>query len=126
MTVAVLAAAAVAPAAAQGGPSDDRGSGNQIVLHRDGERAVPFEAVVGGGQPALPRDGSQAVPFVAEVGPQTGPADPGFQWGDALIGAGFACALMMLSAGALRALRRHRPGPGPIGQREAPTRAAAH
>jgi hypothetical protein len=131
-----VAAVALVPATALGAspaaqeravPASEPADGGQVVLRRDGERATAFEAVAGGGnQPGLHRDGSEAVPFVAEVGPQATPADPGFDWGAALIGAGTACALMLLGAGALAALRGSRPALRSIGRGESGPRATAH
>lgn len=123
MTAAILMGAAaiapVGPAAAQSamsaapdqaGATITRASHDQILLRRNGDRAVPFDPVVGASEaPALRRDGSAAVPFVAEVGPQAGPADSGFDWGDAMIGAGTACGLMLLASGALMLARRIQP-----------------
>jgi hypothetical protein len=103
MTVAILIGALIAPVA-QAAPKD------QILLHRDGDRAVPFDSVVGVGEvPALRRVGSAAVPFVADIGPQTGPADSGFHWRDAMVGAGAACGLMLLGVGSVVLARRLQP-----------------
>ncbi len=121
-TVAILVGAAIAPvvpaAAQNAGPAapDQVGSAvetahhDQIVLRRDGESAVPFDPVIGtGDEPALRRDGSKAEPFVAEVGPQAGATGDGFDWGDAMVGAGIAYGLMLLAAGALLLIRRRIP-----------------
>jgi hypothetical protein len=95
--------AAIGPLASAEGARDD-----QVVLHRDGSKAVPFDPVVGGGNdPVLHRDGSKAVPFVAATSPQTGSADSGFDSGDAMIAAS-ACGLMLLGFGALLLVRRSR------------------
>jgi hypothetical protein len=125
-TVAILLGAAialVAPAAAQNGPvgaSDQAGSpteradGDQIVLRRDGDRAVPFDPVVGdGNELVLRRDGSKAVPFVAEVGADAGPASSGFDRGNAILVGGSALGLILLATGALLLVRRGRSGVQP-------------
>jgi hypothetical protein len=126
-TVAILLGAAIAlaaPAAAQNGPGGapdqagspaERADGDQIVLRRDGDRAVPFDPVIGnGGELVLRRDGSNAVPFVAEVGPQTDPASSGFDWSNAMLVGGSALGLMLLGAGTLLlVLRRGRSGVRP-------------
>ena len=63
-----------------------------VVLHRDGSKAVPFRAypVASGSshQVALHRDGSKADPFVADLAPTGAPAGDGFDWGDAAVGLG--------------------------------------
>ncbi len=135
MTVAILMGAVIAPvvpAAAQStmsaapdqvGATIARASHDQILLRRDGEGAVPFDPVVGASEePVLRRDGSGAVPFVADLSPQAGPADSGFDWGDAMIGAGTACGLMLLGAGALVLARRIQPR---MRHGDTPTRVAA-
>ncbi len=95
---AILLGAAIAPvtpAMAQvgGATTQDRGGAqaraadhDQIVLRRDGDRAVPFE-----------------------VGTPAARADEGFHWGDALIGAAGGYALVVLASGALVLIRRRRP-----------------
>ena len=122
MTAAILVGAALAlviPAAAQSDPADvpdQAGSPmkeahrDQIVLRRDGDKAVPFDPVIGaGGELALRRDGSKAVPFVAETGSQASPSSSGFDWGGAVMVGGSAVGLMLLGAGALVLVRRGRP-----------------
>jgi uncharacterized iron-regulated membrane protein len=119
-TVSILVGAAivtVSSAAAQNGgpPAQDPASaarertrGDQIVLRRDGDRAVPFDPVVGA--PALRRDGSLAEPFLAQVGPRaTVPAGDGFDWRDAAIGAAGAYVLILVASGAVVLIRRRRP-----------------
>ncbi|HEX5955710.1 MAG TPA: hypothetical protein VFY37_07220 [Solirubrobacterales bacterium] len=110
------AIATVAPAAAQnGGPpaqdsaaASERAHGDQIALRRDGDRAVPFDPVVGA--PLLRRNGSVAEPFLAQVGPPAAPrAADGFDWGDAAIGAAGAYVLILLASGAVVLIRRRRP-----------------
>ena len=44
----------------------------------------------------------------ASAAPSAPVAEPGFSWGDAMIGAGLLAALLALSAGVVR-MRRHRP-----------------
>ena len=81
---------------------------DQAVLRRDGDRAVRFDPVIGArDQLVLRRDGSSAVPF--ELGPPAAPAHEGFHWGDALIGAVSACALILLGSAAFALIRRRRP-----------------
>jgi uncharacterized iron-regulated membrane protein len=128
-TVSILVGAAivsVAPAAAQNGgaPGPDsaatataRTQGDQTALRRDGDRAVPFDPVVGA--PLLRRNGSIAEPFLAQVGPPaTPPAVDGFDWGDAAIGAAGAYVLILLASGAVVLIRRRRP-PQRLAQRPA-------
>jgi uncharacterized iron-regulated membrane protein len=128
-TVSILVGAAivsVAPAAAQNGgaPGPDsvatataRTHGDQIALRRDGDRAVPFDPVVGA--PLLRRNGSIAEPFLAQVGPPlTVSAADGFDWGDAAIGAAGAYVLILLVSGAVVLIRRRRP-PQRLAQRPA-------
>jgi len=122
MTAAILVGAALAlviPAAAQSDPADvpdqagspmEEAHRDQIVLRRDGDKAVPFDPVIGaGGELALRRDGSKAVPFVAETGSQASPSSSGFDWGGAVMVGGSAVGLMLLGAGALVLVRRGRP-----------------
>ncbi len=121
-TVAILVVAAIAPVAAAVGQTGDpatgdragspepSGSGERVVLRRDGERAVPFDSQIENGDaPVLRRDGSQALPFAAVVGAQGGVAEDGFDWGDAAIGAAGAVGLMLLASVARAAARRRRP-----------------
>jgi len=128
-TVSILVGAAivsVAPAAAQNGgaPGPDSAStaaartqGDQITLRRDGDRAVPFDPVVGA--PILRRNGSIAEPFLAQVGPPAAPpAVDGFDWGDAAVGAVGAYVLILLASGAVVLIRRRRP-PQRLAQRPA-------
>jgi hypothetical protein len=108
-TVSILigvAIAPVAPAAAQSGPATPDRAGAAIErTHRD--------------QIVLRRDGSRAVPFVAQVGPPAAvPAEEGFDWGDAAIGAAGAYALILLASGAVVLIRRRRP-PRRLAQRPA-------
>ena len=96
------AIAPVAPAAAADGshaPRDNASAqvraadSDQIVLRRDGDRAVPFAIVA----PAAP-------------------SDYDFHERDALIGAAGACALTVLAAWAFALIRRRRP-PGRVARR---------
>lgn len=133
--MAILMAAAIAPVAPaaaqeaipaapdQAGSTVARAPQNEILLRRDGDRAVPVDPVVAASdQPALHRDGSAAVPFVAEVGRQTGLADSSFDWSAAMIGAGAAFALMLLGMGTFVLVRRSQPH---MRRGETPTRVVA-
>lgn len=121
--VAILIGAAIAPVVPAVGQTDatatrdragasaQRASGDPVVVRRDGDRAVPFDPdpVIGSGEASiLRRDGSQAVPFVAEVGRQAAPAEEGFDWGDAAIGAAGAVGLMLLASTARAVGQRRR------------------
>jgi hypothetical protein len=119
--VAILIGAAIAPVVPAVGQTDatatrdragasaQRASGDPVVLRRDGDRAVPVDPVIGSGEASiLPRDGSQAVPFVAEVGRQAAPAEEGFDWADAAIGAAGAVGLMLLASTARAVGQRRR------------------
>jgi hypothetical protein len=108
LLVFALAECAVAALAA---PAFGNGGGG-ITLHRDGSKAVPFVAHVGGrengssGVPVLHRDGSKVVPF-ADLQSKAHAATGEFDWAHAGIGAAFALALV--GAGTLVvASRRHR------------------
>ena len=120
--VAIMVGAAIIPVASAGAQNglaaapDRAGSAvetkhpDQLVLHRDPDRAVPFDPVIGtSGASVLRRDGSQAAPFVAEIGPTANSPGTGFDWGDALIGAGVAYAAILLATGAVVLIRRRRP-----------------
>jgi hypothetical protein len=127
-TVAILLGAAIAlsaPAVAnQPGSPAGKANHDQITLRRDGDRAVPFDPVVGpGGKLVLRRDGSKAEPFVAEVGTQAGHASSGFDRSQALIAGGGALGLILLGAGTLLLVRRSRSGRQPqIARGSRPTR----
>jgi uncharacterized iron-regulated membrane protein len=108
-TVSILvgvAIAPVAPAAAQDGTTTPDRAGAAVERpHRD--------------QVVTRRDGSRAVPFVAQVGPSAAvPAEEGFDWGDAAIGAAGAYVLILLASGAVVLIRRRRP-PRRLAQRPA-------
>ena len=83
-------------------------SGDNIVLRRDGSKAVPFErnpnptATARGDDIVLRRDGSKAVPFEPHRNPTetSAKATGGFDWGDAGLGAG-ALVVVLGAAGAL-------------------------
>jgi hypothetical protein len=80
---------AAAPAAAEpndGGATKARDNG-QIVLRRDGSKAVPF------------------VPYTRTSA--TAPRPDGFDWGDAAIGAGVA-SVMLVASGTVVLTRRRR------------------
>lgn len=112
---AVASLALAAPAAGDGGRANDGPVATavaphhgKVVLRRDGSKAVPFDSATRpADEPALRRDGSKAEPFIAEVDQKAGVANEGFNWGDAMVGAGGAFGLMLLTSGAL-VLVRHR------------------
>ena len=108
MMATVLAGAVLSPlASAAQGPAEA-----QVVLHRDGDRAVPFDPIIGpNAGPALRRDPSQAVPFAAPS-PQTSSAGSGLSSSDALIGAGLA-ALALAGLAVLLLSRRRAVSPAP-------------
>jgi hypothetical protein len=114
-----MAIAPVTPAAAQssgetspdgGGISVKDADHGQIVLRRVGERAVPFDPVVGPPERSvLRRDGSKAAPFISDRDPSTaGTGSDGFDWGDAAIGAAGAVVAMLLASTARAAAQRRR------------------
>jgi hypothetical protein len=131
-TVAILLGAAialVAPAIAdQAGAPTGRADHDQITLRRDGDRAVPFDPVVGpGGELVLRRDGSKAEPFVAEVGSQAGPSSSGLDRSEAMVVGGGALGLILLGAGALLLVGRGRSNSRPrLAHGSAPTRSQTH
>ena len=91
-----LAAASLAiPAAAAGYtvPGDPTGS----------SQGAPTHATTG---LVLHRDGSKAVPFVADVSAGDSSTGGGFDWGDALIGAGAAFGIAALGGAGLTLRRR--------------------
>ena len=75
-----------------------------VVLHRDGSKAVPFQANPAASEPyhrvALRRDGSKADPFIADVAPTATAAADKFDWGDAAVGAGAGVILALLGLAA--------------------------
>ena len=78
-----------------------------VVLHRDGSKAVPFRAypVASESSPGvdLRRDGSKAVPFVADLAPTGAPAADGFDWADAAVGVGAGMIVSLLGIAAVGA-----------------------
>ena len=83
------------------------GQGDDLTLRRDGSKAVPFVADLGG-QPGasskgivLRRVGSAAEPFVADLRSERPATADGFDLLDAAIGAG----VVLLAMGGTRALR---------------------
>ena len=62
----------------------------------------------------LHRDGSKAVPFVADVGARDATTGGGFDWGDALIGAGAALGIAALGGAGLTLRRRTAVGAGSV------------
>jgi hypothetical protein len=78
-----------------------------LVQHQGGSNAASDTTAL-----VLHRDGSKAEPFVADVSTPSVAATPGdgFDWGDAVIGAGAALGIIALGGAGLT-LRRHRPVP---------------
>ena len=78
-----------------------------VVLHRDGSKAVPFRAnpvaSESSRQVDLRRDGSKADPFVADLAPTGAPAADGFDWGDAAVGVGAGMIVSVLGLTAIGA-----------------------
>lgn len=83
-----------------------------VVLHRDGSKAVPFQANPAASQPyhrvVLRRDGSKADPFVANLAPTRTAAADGFDWGDAAVGAGAGLIVALLGVAATGAYAGRR------------------
>lgn len=79
-----------------------------VVLRRDGDSAVPFDAGIRAGrEPVLRRDGSKAVAFGTD---RPGiPGNDGFHWGDALVGATGSLGLIVLASVALLLITGRRP-----------------
>ena len=77
-----------------------------VILHRDGSKAVPFRAYPVASESshgvALRRDGSKADPFVA-VAPTGAPTADGFDWGDAAVGLGAGVIVAALGFAAIGA-----------------------
>jgi hypothetical protein len=95
----VLAAASLAiPAGAAGYavPADPTGPSNAATTHK-------ASGLV------LHRDGSKAVPFVADVSGRDAAPGGGFDWGDALIGAGAAALGIAAIGGVGLTMRRREP-----------------
>jgi len=102
-----LSAAAMAIPAGAAGRTDPGGVTAATVP------AAPT-AASSGDTTTLRRDGSKAVSFVADVTPTVATVDSGngFDWGDAMIGAGGAVALIaVIGAGGLTVLRRRHVEP---------------
>jgi hypothetical protein len=78
-----------------------------VMLHRDGSKAVPFRTypVASGSshQVDLRRDGSKADPFVADLAPTGVSAADGFDWGDAAVGLGAGVIVGVLGLAAIGA-----------------------
>jgi hypothetical protein len=83
-----------------------------VVLHRDGSKAVPFQANPSSSVPyhrvVLRRDGSKADPFVANLAPTRTAAADGFDWGDAAVGAGAGLIVALLGVAATGAYAGRR------------------
>lgn len=60
------------------------------------------------GDVVLHRDGSKAVPFVADVAPTGATAADGFDWGDAAVGGGAVMIVGLLGLAAIGAYGGHR------------------
>jgi hypothetical protein len=84
-----------------------RSTGDLVVLHRDGSKAVPFRAYPVASESShgvdLRRDGSKADPFVADLAPTGAPAADGFDWGDAAVGLGAGLIVGVLGLAAIGA-----------------------
>jgi MYXO-CTERM domain-containing protein len=95
-TVTILAVAAAAPVAGSAQEGEARSTDRATSGARAGDEVV------------LRRDGDRAVPFVPSLGP-AGTAKPdAFDWGDAAIGGGGALGLMALAMAAGAAVHRRR------------------
>ena len=105
LLIAVIAAALAVPTAAGAAPVDFAGPNGSAPQAGQGNGN-------GGGEQAvvLRRDGSKAEPFTANVGGTTVSTattiDDGFAWGDAAIGAGATAGLIAIAGGSALALRR--------------------
>jgi hypothetical protein len=102
LAIAVIAGVLAVPTAAGAAPVDLAGPGGPQTSDDNGAQGA--QTVV------LRRDGSKAEPFVANVGgsstASTAAADDGFAWGDAAIGAGATLGLIALAGGSALALRK--------------------
>jgi hypothetical protein len=103
LAIAVIAGALAVPAAAGAAPIDLAGPGGPQASDDNGAQSA--QTVV------LRRDGSKAEPFVANVGGSStastaATADDGFAWDDAAIGAGATLGLIALAGGSALALRK--------------------
>ena len=75
-----------------------------LIVHRDTQGTL-----------VLHRDGAKAVPFVADVGVSHPAASgDGFDWGDAMIGAGAVLGIAALGATGLTLRRRTAVGAGSV------------
>lgn len=101
------------------GPSDPVGSPAQAreqivlrLLRRDqAVQADQADPVAGAGDNlVLRRDGSKAVPFVAEIGSEADRASSGFDFGNAVVVVVIVLGLILLGTAALLLVRRGRPG----------------
>jgi hypothetical protein len=76
-----------------------------VVLHRDGSKAVPFRAYPVASESShrvvVRRDGSKADPFVADLAPTGAQATDGFDWGDAAVGLGAGMIVGVLGLAAI-------------------------
>jgi hypothetical protein len=85
------------------GPNPDT---QGLVLHRDTQGTL-----------VLHRDGSKAVPFVADTGASATTSSDGFDWGDAMIGAGAVLGIAALGAAGLTLRRRTAIGADSVAAR---------
>ena len=101
MAVPTIAAARTGPAGAIAGGALSTGA---ATVTQD---AAPAQAAPG---ITLHRDGSKAAPFVADVSATAPAADSGngFDWGDAMIGAGGAIVLIAVVGAGGRTVRSRR------------------
>jgi hypothetical protein len=104
-TMALVAPSALArPAGPAAGASLSQATPD-AVLHRDGSKAVPFQAHPVAPEPfqrlVLRRDGSKADPFVADLTPTGAQTADGFDWGDAAVGLGAGMIVGVLGLAAI-------------------------
>ena len=102
LAAALATMALVAPTALASATTPATGD---VVLHRDGSKAVPFQAYPVASESSHPvvlhRDGSKADPFVADLAPTGAPAADGFDWGDAAVGLGAGLIVGVLGLAAI-------------------------
>ena len=115
----IAAAALVVPAAAAGYAAP----GDSATFTRQGPNPGTQAAVTVAnpgpnpdtqGALVLHRDGSKAVPFVANVSVDHATSGDGFDWGDAMIGAGAVLGIAALGAAGLTLRRRTAVGASSI------------
>lgn len=92
-----------------GSPAQAREQVMLRLLRRD--QAVQADPVAGAGDDlVLRRDGSKAVPFVAEIGSEADRASSGSDSGNAVVVGAIVLGLILLGTGALLLVRLGRPG----------------